>query len=249
MRYIDINCDMGENRGDDAAIIKYISSANIACGGHAGDVRTMIRTIRLAKANGVAIGAHPGYPDRGGFGRSESGYRGQKLIDEIVRQISVFEAAAVSEGSGINHIKLHGALYNKAASDYGLMKNLSKEIINRFGITTFYTLAGSVSEKAVGDAGGTAVSEGFADRAYSQDGRLVPRGVPGAVIHNADVAAERALGMVRSGTVETLEGLRISLKVETICVHGDTPGAVAMAAKVNEMLRINGIGIGNRDAF
>jgi UPF0271 protein len=249
MRYIDINCDMGENRGDDAAIIKYISSANIACGGHAGDVRTMGRTIRLAKENGVSIGAHPGYPDRGSFGRSESGYRGQKLIDEIVKQISVFESAAVSEGLGINHIKLHGALYNKAASDYGLMKNLSGEIINRFGITTFYTLAGSVSEIAIGDAGGTAVSEGFADRAYNQDGRLVPRGVPGAVIHNSDVAAERVLGMVRSETVETLEGLRISLKVETICVHGDTPGAVAMAAKVNEMLRINGIGIGNQDAF
>lgn len=235
MRYIDINCDMGENKGDDAAVIKYICSANIACGGHAGDADTMKRTMELALENGVKTGAHPGYSDPENFGRIETSAATSEIIHDVMGQLMEFGDIARSLGTDMSHIKFHGALYNRAAADYELMLHLSKVIFSEIGNIPVFTLAGSVSQKAVTDAGGSYLSEGFADRAYDDDGCLVPRKISGAVINDPELISRRVLDMA-SGNIMSIYGKVLQMEIDTICVHGDTPGAVRIAEAVYNVL-------------
>jgi len=238
---------MGENRGNDSAVIKFISSANIACGGHAGDEDTMKRTVSLAVSNNVMTGAHPGYPDRDNFGRNETGMDNEAISHEVVTQINRLKKIVDSEGSAISHIKLHGALYNKAASDYDLMYHISEIILLEFGPIPIFTLAGSVSEKAISASGGVFFSEGFADRAYDDYGKLVSRKLDGAILHDENFIAKRVLNIIKARKVTSLLGHIVNLSVDTICVHGDTPGAVQMAATINEELLKNNILIRRND--
>ena len=247
MKLIDLNCDMGENRGDDNAVIKYISSANIACGGHAGDNDTIKKTILLAKLNNVRAGAHPGYPDRENFGRYETGMENVAVCDEVLAQIFRFKEITDSEGSKISHIKLHGALYNRAAQDYNLMYLLVEKINSEFGKIPIFTLAGSISEKAVTDAGGIYLKEGFADRAYDDFGNLVSREIANAVLHDIGQISSRVLGLVKAGSIKSINDNTIHLKVDSICVHGDSPGAVIMVKAINKIFIDNDISIGRRD--
>lgn len=244
MKYIDINCDMGENRGDDKAVINYISSANIACGGHAGDANTIKRTIELALNNGVAAGAHPGYPDKDGFGRIERGLGAGEILETVLSQLADFYTISAFMGTGISHIKFHGALYNRAAGDYSLMSVLVKKIVDEFGRAPFYTLAGSASEQAVLDAGCRLYREGFADRAYDDSGILVSRTIAGAVLQDEHFIERRVLDIVTGCPVKSINGKTINLNVDTICVHGDTPGSVEMAVGIHDLLKDNGIFIG-----
>lgn len=248
-KIIDINCDMGENRGDDNTVIKYISSANIACGGHAGDIDTIKRTISLASLENVSIGAHPGYPDKENFGRVEIGLSNDLVSDEVLTQLDRFMGIANSLGCKVNHIKLHGALYNKAAADYNFMFLLANNIISEFGNIPFYTLANSYSEKAITKAGGVFYKEGFADRAYDDEGRLVSRKISGAVLHDIEHITDRVLELVKSGHIKTISGKIIKIDIDTICVHGDTQGSVQMVQKINKVLKENGFKIGSHNVF
>lgn len=243
MKFIDLNCDMGENRGDDTTVIKYISSANIACGGHAGDYDTIKKTILLANLNDVRTGAHPGYPDRENFGRYETGMENLAVCEEVLTQIYKFKKITNSEGGKLDHIKLHGALYNRAARDYKLMYMMIEKINSEFGKIPVYTLAGSVSEKAIADAGGVYIKEGFADRAYDELGNLVSREIEGSVLHDIGQIANRVLGMVETGQINSISGTIIQLNFDTICVHGDTPGAVLMVKAINKIFMDNNISI------
>ncbi|MCK5758270.1 MAG: LamB/YcsF family protein [Clostridiales bacterium] len=247
MKLIDLNCDMGENRGDDNAVIKYISSANIACGGHAGDNDTIKKTILLAKLNNVRAGAHPGYPDRENFGRYEIGMENMAVCDEVLTQIFRFKEITDFEGGKINHIKFHGALYNRAAQDYNLMYMLVEKIYSEFCKIPIFTLAGSLSEKAVTDAGGIYLKEGFADRAYDDFGNLVSREIANAVLHDIGQISSRVLGLVKSGSIKSINNNTIHLKVDSICVHGDSPGAILMIKEINKIFIDNDISIGRRD--
>ncbi len=247
MKLIDLNCDMGENRRDDNAVIKYISSANIACGGHAGDNDTIKRTILLANLNNVRAGAHPGYPDRENFGRYETGMENVAVCDEVLAQIFRFKEITDSEGSKISHIKLHGALYNRAAHDYNLMYLLVEKINSEFGKIPIFTLAGSISEKAVTDAGGIYLKEGFADRAYDDFGNLVSREIANSVLHDVRQISNRVLGLVKAGSIKSINDNTIHLKVDSICVHGDSPGAILMVKAINKIFIDNDISIGRHD--
>lgn len=249
MKFIDINCDMGENFGSDSDIVKFISSANIACGGHAGDKETMQRTALLALENNVLTGAHPGYPDRTNFGRTETVMSNQEIFESFTEQVGRLKIIINSVGSELSHIKLHGALYNRAAADYDLMYQITKIIIAVFGNIPVFTLAGSISEKAVQEAGGKFFSEGFADRSYNENGSLVPRTEIGAVLSNEEIIAKRVLGMVKEGKVESISGRLIKLSVQTVCVHSDTPGALIMASNIYKILKKNNIEIRRKDGI
>ncbi len=249
MKIIDLNCDMGENKCDDGSVIRYISSANIACGGHAGDFDTIRKSIRLAKAKGVKVGAHPGYADKENFGRLETGQEPKFILETVLGQIRTFVSIAEKENSTISHIKLHGALYSRAATDYNLMLLLVSGVIKEFGNIPFFTLAGSESEKAVQAAGGFYFSEGFADREYDRTGKLISRKIKGSVLHDKEYIAERVLNMVMTGKLKSIDGEESDASIDTICLHGDTPGAVLIAEAINEILTLNNIIIGRRDAL
>ncbi len=249
MRAIDINCDMGENCGDDSAVMKFISSANIACGGHAGDRETIKKTVLLANQHNVSTGAHPGYPDKENFGRIETGLEEGQICDEVLAQIFRFKKAINSLGGKLSHIKLHGVLYNRAAGDYSLMYLLTQKINKEFGNVPFYTLVNSISEKAIADAGGVFKKEGFADRAYDDEGKLVSRKNTGAVLHDSEYIAGRVLELLKTRKIKTITGKIINMDIDTICVHGDTPGSVHMARMVNNILKENQFKIGSYNAL
>ncbi len=243
MLFIDLNCDMGENQGDDSAIIKYISSANIACGGHAGDVQTMNKTIELALKNNVNIGAHPSYKDKENFGRIETGDSKEKIIEDVLSQLRLFKKTVDSFGVKISHIKFHGALYNRLATDYNLTFAVVKEIFKEFGRIPVFTLANSISEKAINDAGMIAVSEGFVDRAYTKNATLVSRSQKGAVLEEIEMIKNRALKMLK-GEFLSIDGFPIKLNIRTFCVHGDTPNSVLIAKEVYKSFLENRFKIG-----
>jgi len=222
----------------------HISSANIACGGHAGDPAVMRRTLRLAKEHGVAAGAHPGFPDLAGFGRREIPVSGQEAGDIVLWQVGALEAIARSESVPLRHVKLHGALYNMAARDARLAEAIAGAVAQFDRTLVFFGLAGSGMLDAARRAGLTVAAEGFADRAYEPDGSLTPRSIPGAVVHDLDEVAARAVRMVREARVTARNGADISLKIDTICVHGDTPGAPALARALREGLEASGVRIG-----
>ena len=215
--------------GADAGIMPHISSANIACGAHAGDPAVMRRTLRLARQHGVGCGAHPGFADLAGFGRREIPVTPLEAGDLVLWQIGALEAIARSEGVKLRHVKAHGALYNMAGRDPALAAALASAVAQFDRALVFFGLAGSGMLEAGRRAGLTVAAEGFADRAYEPDGSLTSRGRPGAVIHDVDEVVTRAVRMVRESRVTARNGSDLTLHVDTICIHGDTPGAAGLA--------------------
>ena len=245
---IDLNSDMGESfgrweLGADEALLDLVSSANVACGFHAGDPRTMRRTVELARERGVAVGAHPGFPDLAGFGRREIAASPDEVATDILYQIGALAAFCRAAGVPLRHVKPHGALYNRIAGDERLAAAAVEGVARYGGGVILVGLPGSAVERAARAAGVPFAREAFADRAYLPDGTLAPRGLPGAVIHDPAAVAARAVRMVTAGRAETIDGGEIELAADTLCIHGDTPGAPALARAVRAALEGAGVTI------
>jgi UPF0271 protein len=239
---IDLNSDLGEGAGTDAQLMPLISSANIACGAHAGDDSTMRETIALARRHGVAIGAHPGYPDRENFGRIHMAMTHEELGEEVARQIRALRR--VDPDLKISHVKAHGALYNEAWNDSAIAKAIVAGVTSVFPPPTdvaLFAAPRSVMVDVALEAGLRVVREGFADRAYEADGTLRSRKLAGALHTDPGVAAKQALSFVREGGVRAHDGTFLELVVDTLCLHGDTPGAPVIAAAVRGALARAGV--------
>jgi len=234
---LDLNSDLGEGYGrwalgDDAALLEVVTSANVACGFHAGDPATIDRTVRTAVERGVAVGAQVSYPDLVGFGRREIDVPPDELTADVLYQLGALEAFAKAAGSRVRYVKPHGALYNRIARD-PVQAAAVVEAIRRYDpALPLLTLPGSVAMEAAGEAGIPSVGEGFADRAYTAEGRLVSRREPGAVLHDPEQVAARAVVMATEHRVEAAGGEQVAVEVRSLCVHGDTPGAVDLARAV-----------------
>ena len=248
MPTIDLNCDMGESfgvytLGADEAVMASVSSANIACGFHAGDPTIIRRTIRLARAAGVAIGAHPGFPDLAGFGRREMRVEPADVENMVLYQIGAVAALARSEGMALSHVKPHGALYNLAVRNPALADAVARAVAAFDASLILFGLPGSEIVRA-GEARGLATArEGFSDRSYEPDGALTPRSRGGAVIDDIETVAARAVRMATEGTVVAADGSVIPMRVETICTHGDTPGAQQLTGAIRRALERAGVAI------
>lgn len=245
-RTIDLNSDLGEGfgswqMGDDAALLGVVTSANIACGFHAGDPATMRRTAAMAVQRGISIGAHVAYPDLRGFGRRNIDLPREEVFADVVYQIGALEALARTVGGSVAYVKPHGALYNQMMVDVELAQTVVSAILSYRPTLPLLVLPGSVAQRIAQQVGLPNFSEGFADRAYEPDGQLVSRNRPGAVLHDPTQVAARAVRMVREGTVVTIDGSVLSLDVATLCVHGDSPGAVEMARAVRAAMLDAGV--------
>jgi UPF0271 protein len=227
--------------GADEQVMPHISSANIACGAHAGDPTVMRRTVRLAKDARVAVGAHPGFSDLQGFGRREMTMDPRELESALLAQIGALAAIARAEGVALQHVKAHGALYNMAARDRALADAIACAIAAFDPSLIMFGLPNSPMIDAGKAAGLRVAAEGFADRAYQPDGSLTPRSQPGAVIHDPEAVVARAVRMATESVVLTPEGREIALRVDTICVHGDTPGAPELTRRIREALAAAGV--------
>src|SRR5688500_18440508 len=230
MRTIDLNCDLGESfgaysLGADEEVLTSISSASIACGFHAGDPAVMRRTVRLAKAAGVSVGAHPGLPDLVVLGRREMRVTPQEVEDLVLYQTGALDAICRSEGVALRHVKAHGALYNVAARERPLADAIARAVRSYDPNLVLFVLPGSEMQRAAEAAAVPFALEGFADRAYEPDGSLTPRSRAGAVIHDTEEVMARTVRMVRDGIVRATNGEDIPMRVDTICTHGDTPGS------------------------
>lgn len=242
MPAIDLNADLGEECGDDVALLAIVTSANIATGAHAGGGPVMDRTVQRAVSAGVAIGAHPSYPDRGGFGRSsQAEVRSMAALAELVREQaeSVARTCAV-HGVPLSHVKAHGALYNDAMARSDVAAAVA-EGAREAGASTLVGLPGSELERACADLGLDFIAEAYADRAYLPDGSLVPRTQSGAVLHDPELIAARVLRLVCDGTVAAVDGSTLRIEARTVCVHGDTPGAVEIAQRIRRVLEEAGV--------
>lgn len=226
---IDLNCDLGEGIGSDAEIMPYISSANIACGFHAGNEQTMLETIRLAKRYEVAIGAHPGYNDKPNFGRIPMNLLPNEVEELVFTQIVKLQKLAEAEGCHVVHVKPHGALYNQAANDLNLAKAIAKAIAKADPQLYFFGLANSLMKEAAEAFQLQFVSEVFADRAYTNTGQLVARSDARAVIHDIETCIQQMLHATLNQTIESIDGKRIPIQADSICIHGDNPEAMALA--------------------
>jgi UPF0271 protein len=243
---IDLNCDMGEgfgryDIGQDAEVMPLISSANVACGFHASDPGTMHRTVRLAKEYGVAVGAHPSFPDRVGFGRREMSASPVEIRDDVIYQLGALLAFCKAEGVSLRHVKPHGALYNLAARDIEVATEIAAAVRSVDLSLYLVGLCGSALAAAARGAGLKFAAEAFADRGYGKDGRLVSRREAGAVLDDPGVVAERVVRMVRDGEVTAVDGTGISIDPKTVCVHGDTPGAVTLLRAIRRRLELERI--------
>ena len=245
-RSIDLNCDVGESFGaytlsSDAEILSHVTSANIACGFHAGDPATMRRTVRLALDHGVAIGAHPGLPDLAGFGRRAMQVTPQEAYELVLYQVGALSAFVRAEGAWLSHVKPHGALYNMAAKDAPLAEAIAKAVQRFDPACVLVGLSCSELIKAGQAAGLRTASEAFADRTYQADGSLTSRQLHDALIHDPALAAERVVRMVLLGSVSSQQGIEVPLLADTICIHGDSPGAAELAKAIRERLKREGI--------
>jgi len=238
---IDLNCDMGEGFGRhvpglDERIMPLVSSANVACGFHASDPGTMHRTVRLAKRHGVAVGAHPSFPDLVGFGRRHLAASPEEIRDDVLYQVGALWAFCRAEGVRLRHVKPHGALYTAAARDLPTALAVAEAAKAVDPGLRLVCLAGSAMVEAARRAGLRWVGEAFADRAYARDGTLVPRDVPGSVLGDPEAVAERVARMVRDKRVASIDGVDVAIDAGTICVHGDTPGALELLGAVRARL-------------
>ena len=245
-RAVDLNADLGESfgrwrLGDDEALLSVVTSANIACGFHAGDPVTIRRACTGAVAHGVAIGAQVSYRDLAGFGRREMTVPPDELEAEVLYQIAALDGIARTAGGRVSYVKPHGALYNRAARDPEQAAAIAAAVVSYDPGLPLLTLPGSATEAAAAEVRLRAVIEAFADRGYTDDGSLVPRSQPGAVLSDPDVIAARAVAMVTDGVVETVSGHLVELTPQSVCVHGDTPGAVRIATAVREALARAGV--------
>lgn len=228
-RRIDLNADLGEGMGDDAAVMALVSSANIACGGHAGDAGLMRAALLAARDRGIAAGAHPGYEDRANFGRLVVPMAAGAIAAMVSRQVGALAGMAAGLDMRLAHVKAHGALYNLAAVDAGVARAVCDGIRAVDPGLACLCLSGSLAETVARDAGLRVLAEVFADRAVRPDGTLLPRAEAGAVIHDPQAVVARVLAMLRDGAVTAVDGTRLPLAMDSICLHGDTPGAVALA--------------------
>jgi 5-oxoprolinase (ATP-hydrolysing) subunit A len=241
MRTVDLNADVGEGAGEDAALIPLITSVNVACGGHAGDPDTMRATVALAVRHGVAIGAHPGYVDREHFGRRPMTLDEPQVVELILDQVGALDAIAATMGVALVHVKAHGALYNQAEVDDRLARSLVNAVLRYPRRLALVGRAGSAMERAARAAGLPFRAEAFADRRYRADGALVSRSEPGSVLEDPNAVAAQVRRLVRDGEVETNDGSRIPVAFETLCLHGDTPGAARLARQVRQVLAELGV--------
>ncbi|MGB5629359.1 MAG: 5-oxoprolinase subunit PxpA [Woeseiaceae bacterium] len=243
MTSIDLNADLGEGDPYDEELLRIVSSANIACGGHAGDSESMARTIVAAMTHGVAVGAHPGYPDREGFGRRSGFMRGDELYAALTEQVSAFADTAAQIGARVAHVKPHGALYNDAVRDRDLADIIARVISETPGGPALVGMADTELQFAADRHGLTFVAEAFIDRAYEADGTLVSRKEPGAVHENLAVATTQAVRLAVDGCVTARNGDEISVRADSLCIHGDTPGAAEKARAVRDVLESHGVEI------
>ena len=241
---IDMNCDMGESfgmykMGLDEEIIRHVSSANIACGFHAGDPTWMRTTVQLAEENGVAVGAHPSYPDLVGFGRRNMNATADEVKCDVAYQLGALQA--FTAGKRLQHVKPHGAMYNQAVDDADLARAICEAALEFDPGIILVALAGSQWVETAAEMGMKVAPEIFADRALNADGTLVSRSKPGAVLHDVGEVVERSVQMVTEGVATAITGERIEVEASSICIHGDTPGAVEMAAQVRQGLESSGV--------
>ena len=233
---IDLNCDLGEGAGHDAAVMPLITSANIACGAHAGDAATMRATVALAKKRGVAVGAHPGFADRAHFGRRELALE-PAVVGELVR----VQIAALCNLGPVRHVKAHGALYNMAARDAALAEAIAGAVCAVDGTLAVFVLPNSALARACGAHSLRIANEVFADRTYQRDGSLTPRSQPNALIHDERVAVAQVLRMIREGVVRATDGTDVPILADTVCLHGDGPDPVAFARRLRAELAAAGV--------
>jgi UPF0271 protein len=243
---VDLNADVGEGM-DDGALLPYVTSANVACGMHAGDPTTMDQTVELALSRGVRVGAHPGYPDRENFGRVTVEMASDEIENLVVYQVAALQGFVRSRGARLTHVKPHGALYHRGAEFPDVARAIA-EGVRRIG--TQLVLVGAAGSMLIGagrEAGLPVAEEAFADRRYRADGTLVPRGQPGALLTDPDEAAEQAVRLARDGVAIADDASTIPVRADTICLHGDTPGAAEIAKKIHERFRTTGIRIAPLD--
>lgn len=243
---IDLNCDMGESfgawsMGADLDILPYVTSANIACGFHAGDPATMRKTVAAALQHGVAIGAHPGLPDLAGFGRRTMDITPQEAYDMVVVQVGALAGVAASQGASLHHVKPHGALYNMAAKKPELAQAIARAVRDVDASLVFYGLASSALVQAGQQAGLKVAQEVFGDRTYQSDGSLTPRKQPNAMIEDATLSIRQVLRMITEGKIGTVQGVDIPVQAHTLCLHGDQPDAVAFAKSIRLALEEAGV--------
>lgn len=241
MPRIDFNCDLGEGCGNDADIVPHISSASIACGGHAGDDGTMRATLRLCRAHGVSAGAHPGYADREFFGRRERVMPLEDIGVLVRTQLARLATIAEEEDVRLAHVKPHGALYNLAARDRDVADAIALAVASFDATLILFGLSGSALTAAGTSAGLRVAHEVFAERGYDNDGRLLPRGTPGSVIESVDAAVDQARSLATTGTVMTPDGRRLALRADTLCLHGDRGEAVLFARSLRRALEAGAV--------
>lgn len=246
MAAIDLNCDLGESFGAyrigmDEEVIPYITSANVACGYHAGDPLVMKKTVAMCKAHHVGIGAHPGYPDLLGFGRRNMVVKPEEAKAYVMYQVGALKAFCDAEGIAMKHVKPHGALYNMAGRDYALARAIAEGVQAVDGSLRLMALSGSQMIQAAEDIGLPYASEVFADRAYQSDGSLVPRTQPGAMIEEEEEAIRRVIRMALEGKTTAIDGKEITIRADSVCVHGDGQKALAFVKKIRAALEAEGI--------
>ena len=245
MLTIDLNCDLGEGFGiyempEDRYLLEEASSVNIACGFHAGDPSLMRKTVRMCMERGTAIGAHPGLPDRYGFGRREMAISPQDAYDLVLYQIGALDAFVRSEGGVLHHVKPHGALYNMAAKNRALADAIAQAVYRYHPGLVLYGLAGSELVKAAQSIGLACAGEAFADRTYRADGTLTPRSMPNAVLESVEDAVGQSLQIVKEGRVRTADGTLLVIRADTLCVHGDGSQALALLRRLRSVLQQEG---------
>lgn len=243
MSWLDLNADLGEGTGDDAAMLEIVTSANIACGGHAGDDETMRTAVRAAKERGVVVGAHPGFPDRANFGRTRMLLPPDELDATIRAQVRRLVEIAEEEGWPVRYVKLHGALANMAAEEPAIMALCLAAIEGLVDDIAILAIDNSAQAETAEAMAYRTIREAYADRAYQSNGLLVPRQVPGAVLHDAREIAERAVRLAQNGEIVAADGTVIATTARSLCIHGDTPGAVALARKLRGALADAGVEI------
>ena len=251
MQKIDLNCDMGESFGAykigmDESVIKYITSANIACGWHAGDSLVMDKTVKMAVKHGVGVGAHPGYPDLLGFGRRNMDCTADEIRSYMISQVGALQAFCTVHGTRLQHVKPHGALYLTAVANETVARAVAEAIVSVNPNLLYVALAGAKGEmvRRIGnEAGLKTVFEAFPDRAYTPEGNLVSRREPGAVIKDPATVAQRALRMATKGVVIAIDGSSVKLEAQTLCVHGDTPSALDLVRNIRETLEAEGVSV------